>query len=251
MKSEFMPPDPLPVTKSEQKTVVNKVFEDFVRILSEWHYDKKSFTKVYQVRDEISKFIFANIPWQQEGVPLVSVQMVEKSSFDLVEIERQDKKVDKGLVLLEDNDETYQLLLAIGKSWYLGKKREGNIEYSSWDFDGSSSSIRVATSWIEKKQKIFVDIVKAYGEKEKYPDYLKCSMIAEVYRGLLNGDQQVSKISNIKVDTFIKDNTLRKKNDLIGHSGEWCDLVNNIIYANDAAKNNIDLIQKIFQFNSR
>lgn len=246
MKSEFMPPDPLPVTKSEQKTVVNKVFEDFVRILSEWHYDKKSFTKVYQVRDEISKFIFANIPWQQEGVPLVSVQMVEKSSFDLVEIERQDKKVDKGLVLLEDNDETYQLLLAIGKSWYLGKKREGNIEYSSWDFDGSSSSIRVATSWIEKNKKIFVDIVKAYGEKEKYPDYLKCSMIAEVYRGLLNGDQQVSKISNIKVDTFIKDNTLRKKNDLIGHSGEWCDLVNNIIYANDAAKNNIDLIQRYF-----
>ena len=172
--------------------------------------------------------------------------MVEKSSFDLVEIERQDKKVDKGLVLLEDNDETYQLLLAIGKSWYLGKKREGNTEYASWDFDGSTSSIRVATSWLEKHKKTFVDIVKAFDQKEKCPDYLKCSMIAEVYRGLLNGDQQVSRVSDIRVDTYIKENNLRKKSELNGHSQEWCDLVNNIVYANSAAENNIDLTQRYF-----
>lgn len=234
--------DPIP----EQKPVINKAFQDFTKILSEWHYDKKSFTKAYQVRDEINKFIFANIPWQQEGVPLVAVQMVEKSSFDLVEIERQDKKVDKGLVLLEDNDETYQLLLAIGKSWYLGKKREGSTEYASWDFDGSSASIRVATSWLEKNKRIFVDIVKAYDEKEKCPNYLKCSMIAEIYRGLLNGDQQVSRLSDIRVDTYTKDNSLRKKSELIGHSQEWCDLVDNIVYANGAAENNIDLTQRYF-----
>jgi hypothetical protein len=242
------PPAPgsIPTPIPEPKPVVNKAFEDFAKILSEWHYDKKSFTKAYQVRDEISKFIFANISWQQEGVPLVSVQMVEKSSFDLVEIERQDKKVDKGLVLLEDNDETYQLLLAIGKSWYLGKKREGNTEYASWDFDGSTSSIRVATSWLEKHKKTFVDIVKAFDQKAKCPDYLKCSMIAEVYRGLLNGDQQVSRVSDIRVDTYIKENNLRKKSELNGHSQEWCDLVNNIVYANSAAENNIDLTQRYF-----
>lgn len=238
--------EPVPEPKKITKPVVNKAFEDFAKILSEWYYDKKSFTKVYQVRDEIKKFIFANLPWQQEGVPLVAVQMVEKSSYDLVEIERQDKKVDKGLVLLEDNDETYQLLLAIGKSWYLGKKREGNTEYASWDFDGAASSIRVATSWLERHKKTFVDIVKAFDDKEKAPDYLKCSMIAEVYRGLLNGDQQVSRVSDIKADFFTKDNNLRKKGDLAGHSQEWCDLVNNIIYANNAAELNIDLLQRYF-----
>lgn len=233
-------------TKTVIKPVVNKAFEDFTKILSEWHYDKKSFTKAYQVRDEIKRFILSNLSWQQEGVPLVAVQMVEQSSYDLVEIERQDRNVGKGLVLLEDNDETYQLLLAIGKSWYLGKKREGNIEYASWDFEGSASSIRVATTWLEKHKNIFVDIVKAFDEKEKAPNYLKCSMIAEVYRGLLNGDLQASRVSDIRVDFFARNNNLRKKGDLSGHSQEWCDLVNNIVYANNVAESNIDLTQRYF-----
>lgn len=232
------------------KPIVNKAFEDFTKILAEWHYDKKSFTKAYQIRDEVCKFIFANLPWQQEGIPLVAVQMVEKSSYDLVEIERQDKKVDKGLVLLEDNDETYQLLLAIGKSWYLGKKREkrkeGTLEYATWDFEGAASSIRIATSWLEKNKKQFVDAVKAFDDKEKAPDYLKCSMIAEIYRGLLNGDQPVNKIADIKAELFTKDNSLRKQADLEGHSQEWKELVNNIIYANNSSELNTDLIQRYF-----
>ena len=41
-------------------------------------------------------------------------------------------------------------------------------------------------------------------------------------------------------------NYLRKKKDLEGHSIEWCDLVNNIIYANNAAESNIDLVQRYF-----
>lgn len=236
----------IPEQKEILKPVVNKAFEDFAKILMEWHYDKKSFTKVYQVRDALNKFIFTNLPWQQEGVPLVAVQMVEMSIYDLVEIERQDKKVGKGLFLLEDSDETYQLLLAIGKSVYLGKKREGNTEYTSWDFEGAASSIRVATSWLEKYKKTFVDIVKAFDDKEKAPDYLKCAMIAEIYRGLLNGDQKVSKVSDIKIDFFTKDNNLRKKGDLVGHSKEWAELVNNIVYANNDAELNIELTQRYF-----
>lgn len=233
-------------TKTIVKPIVNKAFDDFTKILSEWHYDKKSFMKAYRVRDEIEKFIFSNIPWQQEGVPLVSVQMVEQSSCDLVEIERQDRSVGKGLVLLEDNDETYQLLLAIGKSCYLGKKRESNTDYASWDFEGAASSIRVATSWLEKHKKTFVDIVKAFDDKQKAPAYLKCSMIAEVYRGLLNGDLQVNKISDIKVDFFAQGSNCRVKKDLSGHSQEWCDLVDNIVYANNVVESNIDLTHRYF-----
>lgn len=230
---------PMSETLTSPKKVVNKAFEDFTKILTEWHYDKKTFTKAYQVRDELCKFIFANIPWQQEGVPLISVQMVEQSIYDLVEIERQDKKVGKGLVLLEDNDETYELLLAIGKSLYLS-------EGQHWNFEGAASSIRVVTSWLEKNKKLFVDQVKAFDGKQKSPDYLKCSMIAEIYRGLLNGDYQVNKISDIKVDVFIKDNSSRKEQDLIGHSREWCDLANKIIYSNDESESNIETIQRYF-----
>ncbi len=228
-----------------KKPIVNKAFEDFTKILSEWHYDKKSFTKAYQVRDEIKKFIFANISWQQEGVPLVSVQMVEKSSYDLVEIERQDKKVGKGLVLLKDDDETYQLLLAIGKSLYLGKKRVGNIEYASWDFEGATSSIRVVTSWLERNKNRFVDVVKAYNDTQKYPDYLKCSIIAEVYRGLLNGDYRINKISDLKTEFLLNDDISREKASLEGHSKEWIDLVN-FIYTSDVALKNIDTTHRYF-----
>lgn len=229
----------------EKKQVVNKDFEDFVKILSEWHYDKKSFTKAYKVRDEIKRFIISNISWQQEGVPLVSVQFIEKTIYDLVEIERQDKKVGKGLILLKDDDETYQLLLAIGKSFYLGKKRTGNIEYASWDFEGSASSLRIATCWLERNKKRFIDVVKACDKRKKYPDYLKCCIIAEVYRGLLNGDYRVSKISDIKTEVLLKDNESRSKTSLEGHSKEWSDLVN-FMYISDAAINNIDTIHRYF-----
>ena len=231
--------------QSIKKPVINKGFEDFAKILSEWHYDKKSFTKAYQVRDELQKFIFANIAWQQEGVPLISVQMVEKSNYDLIEIERQDKKVGKGLVLLKDDDETYQLLLAIGKSFHLGKKRAGNTEYSSWDFEGAASSLRVVTCWLEKNKKRFVDVVKAYDDTKKYPDYLKCSIIAEVYRGLLNGDYHANKMSDIKTDLLLNDDISYKKRPLDGHSREWIDLVN-FMYASDDALKNIDITHRYF-----
>ncbi len=104
----------------------------------------------------------------------------------------------------------------------------------------------VVTSWLEKNKKIFVDQVKAFDGKQKSPDYLRCSMIAEIYRGLLNGDYQVNKISDIKVDVFIKDNSSRKEQDLIGHSREWCDLANKIIYSNDESESNIETIQRYF-----
>lgn len=232
---------PMSETLTAPKKVVNKAFEDFTKIITEWHYYKKTFINAYKVRDELCRFIFANIPWQQEGVPLLSVQMVENSHSDLVEIERQDRNVGKGLVLLEDNDETYELLLAIGKSLYLSPGQQ-----ASWNFEGAASSIRVATSWLEKNKKLFIDQVKAFDRKQKSPDYLRCSMIAEIYRGLLNGDYQVNKVSDIKIDAFIKDNSSRKKQNLIGHSKEWCDLVNNIVYLNDANEQNIETTQRYF-----
>lgn len=242
---KIVPPEPQ-IKSIEPQPVVNKPYENFLQILSDWHYEKKSFTKAYQVRDEICKFIFATIPWQQEGVPLISVQMVEKSSYDLIEIERQDKKVGKGLIYLEDSDETYQLLLAIGKSWYLGKKRDGKNEYASWDFEDSATSLRIATKWLGKYKKAFVNAVKAFNEKKKYPSYLKCAIIAEIYRSLLNGDAQINKITDFKPEILLKDNNLRKKNIMEGHSNGWTDMVNNIIYANDKSEENIEIIQRYF-----
>lgn len=225
------------VPMPKPKPVINKAFEDFARILSEWHYDKKSFTKAYQIRDEICEFIFASIPWQQEGVPLISVQKVKDSSYDLVEIERQDKKVGKGLVFLEDTDETYQLLVAIGKSYHIGKK--------SWNFDDAASSIRIVTNWLEKNKKKFVDAVKAHDEKKKYPDYLKCAVVAEVYRGLLNGDYHVKKLSDIKTEFLLQSSSDRQLQSMKGHCKEWGELVS-FIYTSDIAEENVNTVQRYF-----
>lgn len=87
--------------------------------------------------------------------------------------------------------------------------------------------------------------MKACDKRKKYPDYLKCCIIAEVYRGLLNGDYRVSKISDIKTEVLLKDNESRSKTSLEGHSKEWSDLVN-FMYISDAAINNIDTIHRYF-----
>lgn len=218
--------------------VVNRNFENFKKILSDWHYEKKNFTKVFEVRDELNKFISATIAWQREGVPLISVQMVENSSYEWVEIERQDKKQGKGLVVIEDNDETYQLLLAIGKSVYLGKK--------SWDFDGAASSLRIVTKWLQKKKGIFVNIAKGFEETRRYPDYVQCSIIAEIYRSLLNGDMQASRAIDIKPEILLRTEVSRNKSDMNGHSAEWRDIINNIIYIDGASERNIETVHKYF-----
>lgn len=56
--------------EKEVKEIHNKDFEDFIRILYDWHYEKKMLLKARPVRDEICRFIFATIEWQREGVPL-------------------------------------------------------------------------------------------------------------------------------------------------------------------------------------
>ncbi len=216
----------------------NKKFDDFARILSDWHYEGKSFTKAFEVRDEICKFIFASIAWQREGVSLLSVQMVEESSYNLISIERQDKAIDKGLILLEDSDDTYQLLLAFGKWLYIGKK--------SWNFNNATSSIRFVTSWLEKNKSKFIDIVKDYDDKTKYPECVRCAIIAEIYRGIINGDYQISKISDIKAEILLKSQSERIKKNSIGHSLEWIELQENILYKNRKAEENIELIQRYY-----
>lgn len=227
-----------PVAEKHAAEITNKAFDDFARTLSDWHYENKNFTKAYQVRDEICKFIFAAVEWQREGIPLLSVQMVEKSSYNLISIERQDRAIDKGLVMLEDSDDTYQLLLAFGKWLYLGKQ--------TWNFANSASSIRFVTGWLERNKVKFVDIVKGYDEDTKYPEYVQCAILAEIYRGILNGDYQIKKLSDVKPEYLLRnvENITKKTN--IGHSQEWIDIIDNIIYANGKAKDNIEFIHRFY-----
>lgn len=233
-----LPESPDSTEKEISKPISNKAFDDFTHIISDWYYEGKNFMKAYSVRDEICKYIFNTISWQREGVSLLSVQMVEKSSYNLISIERQDRAIDKGLVLLEANEETYQLLLAFGKWLHLGN--------STWNFENASSSIRVVTMWLEKYKQKFVDIVKAYCAKERYPKYIKASIIAEVYRGLFNGDYNISKLGDLSSDFIIKSDRDRAQKSQSGHSMEWINFMDNIVYSNNKAIDNSDYINRYF-----
>ena len=227
------------IDELNKETVIkkeNKQFSDFTNILFRWYFDKKPFTRAYQVRDAIIDYIFDTIEWQREGVPLVSKQMVAGSSYKLISIKRQDRGIDKGLILLEDTEETYQLLLAFGKWLYLGN--------SSWNFDGAASSIRFVTCWLEKSKNKFVDIVRGCSETA-YPDYIKCALIADIYRGIFNGDYSINKIGDIQINDILKSNEEKSLRDQAGHSEKWTELVQNIIYSKNSEENN-NLIQKYF-----
>jgi hypothetical protein len=77
---------------------------DFESAINEWHYDKKIFPSARgDLRDAICSFVFSTVNWQQEEVPLDLKRMVETSSNTLVAIERQERALEKGLVILEDN----------------------------------------------------------------------------------------------------------------------------------------------------
>lgn len=162
--------------------------------------------------------------------------MVEKSSLNLISIERQDRAIEKGLYLLEDTEETYQLLMCFGKWLHLGK--------SSWKYEGATSDIRYATTWLYKNKAVFVEIVKGIQDDEIYPSYLKCAIVAEVYRSILNGE--VTKLTELNVDLLMKNSNDKKMMNCKGHVDSWIETLENIIYPYDKVKDNLNTIQSYF-----
>ena len=201
---------------------INKKFNDFMTTLNDWHFDKKTFIKARLIRDVACKFIFETISWQKNGVPLVEKNMVSDSSYNLVEIERQDRGAGKGLYVLEDNDENYQFLLSLGKYEYEGD--------SSWNIEDSASSIRIVT--------------KEYPKEHNNPDYIKCALLVEIYRSILNGE--IYKINDINISLFLKSNSNVKCNNNTGHCDKWSELLEKIIYQNNGASENISLIKNYY-----
>lgn len=221
------------------KPVTNKAFEDFARTLSDWYYQKGMFVKAFQIRDTIGKFVFATIEWQREGVPLISVDTVQSSSYNLFTIEDQDRSADKGLIMLKRSDENYRILLAFGRYYHLGKE--------SWNYDKSYEDIIVATKWLEKNKAQFVETVKDFNSNEDIvPPYVANAMLAEVYRGVINGDYQTEKISDIKCEYLLREQSSRKKTTISGHSDKWNELRDNIIYLSSKTEDNINIVHRYF-----
>jgi len=202
-------------------------YESFKKNVVAWHHDKGKLLSFQPVRDAVCDFVFQSINWQQEGVPFSCVRKVKDSSLRLVAFERQEIGQDKALMVLEDNEETYRLLLCFAKWKYLGK--------NSWTFTDSASAVFVATSWLEKNKSAFVRLMRG-GDENEIPEYISAAAVIQIVKRILNGKFEGSSLTRVQSPQFLdadqkKSSTAANSQ---GHSTEWKQLIE-LIYNDSKA----------------
>ena len=193
-------------------------YDSFKNDVIAWHQDKEKLINFQTVREAICEFIFESINWQQEGVSFLSRKKVKDSSIKMISFERQDQGQDKSLVMLNDNEETYKLLLCFGKWKYLGKK--------TWNFSDSASAVYIATSWLERNKSRFIEVVRGTKD-ESVPDYVKAAMIVQIYKLILNGNFGKKHISDFNSSMILNENTAQNSSiaNGKGHTNDWRSLL--------------------------
>lgn len=231
-------PEAIPKIESQlfksQPVITNKKYDNFKNLINAWFYDGTVLNKAREIRDALCSFVFDTLNWQQFGVSLELPNMIKNSSaVNLFAIEDQDRVNAKGLIELKRNEETKEVLLAIGKYLYLGNK--------TWQFAGAPEAIYTLTCWLELHKK---RILKAVTEEEvSVPIYIECSLLAHlIYLCLI--DMDIKRSSDITVEKILTFNA-GSSNDKVSHSKEWKDLI--AICNNDnAARVNYERIVNYF-----
>ena len=210
-----------PIVKEQPKIDPKnqKDYDSFRANVIAWHRDGGNLIRFVPIRDQISNFVYDAINWQQEGIPLDSKNRFKDSiGGRLVGFERQDQALDRCIVVFEDTDETYQLLLCFGKWLYLGNK--------SWNFPDSASAVYFATSWLQRNKDKFVNTIKNVDKGAAVPAYIKAAMIEKVYKLILNGRIGETRLNHLGDETFLSIDT--PKNGTFefsrGHSQAWYEL---------------------------
>ena len=213
-----------------------KEYESFKKNVMEWHYDKKNLLNFQKVRDDICKFIFDSVNWQQAEIPNISRKTVEDSGMKLIFFERQEQGKNKSLLMLEDTEDNYQVLLAFGKWRYLGN--------GSWDFPDSASAVFTVTSWLERNKKTFAEVIRG-SRVNSIPYYVKAAMWVQVYKLILNDKFEGTTSVRIGRNVFLRRSTPKNPNviDSKGHTKVWKDLLT-MIYQNDKLNNDCYVISK-------
>lgn len=198
-----------------------KDYDSFRANVITWHHDGGNLIKFHPIRDAIIDFVFDSINWQQENIPLDSIYRFKNASgsrLRLLGFERQDQALDVCIVVFDDTDETYQLLLCFGKWRYLGNK--------SWNFPDSASAIYFATSWLQRNKEKFVNVIRNVDKGTSIPAYVKAAMIEKVYKLIVNGRIGDAKLNHLGDEVFLSPDTPKNSDPrfLSGHSRAWYEL---------------------------
>lgn len=198
-----------------------KDYDSFRANVIAWHHDGGNLIKFHPIRDAIIDFVFDSINWQQEDVPLDSIYRFKNASgskLRLLGFERQDQALDVCIVVFDDTDETYQLLLCFGKWRYLGNR--------SWNFPDSASAIYFATSWLQRNKDKFINVIKNVDKGSAVPAYIKAAMIEKVYKLIINGKIGETKLNQLGDETFLSTDTPKNGSYEFsaGHSQAWYEL---------------------------
>lgn len=196
-------------------------YDSFRANVIAWHHDGSNLIKFHPIRDAIIDFVFDSINWQQEDVPLDSIDRFKNASgsrLRLLGFERQDQALDICIIVFNDTDETYQLLLCFGKWRYLGNR--------SWNFPDSASAIYFATSWLQRNKDKFVNAIKNVNKGSSIPTYVKAAMIEKVYKLIINGKIGDAKLNHLGDETFLNTDSIKNvaSEFSVGHSQAWYDL---------------------------
>ncbi len=194
-----------------------KAYDEFYKLAGNWHFENGVFSDLLvksNIREAINDFVISAINWQQEGISIQTVAYIRDSDKRIIGFANQNRGKDQMLVKLENTEENYQLLLAFGKWVHLGRK--------SWDFSGSETAIYHVTRWLTM---YLPQIVRAVKGKTQPPLYLKCAMIAELYRKILNGEYISTSLKALSPSIWL---TAPSAKNSTGHSEKWCSLLDSI-----------------------
>jgi len=210
-----------PVIKEQPKIDPKnqKDYNSFRANVISWHRDGGNLIRFVPIRDQISNFVYDAINWQQEGIPLDSRNRFKDSiGGRLIGFERQDQALDRCIVIFEDTDETYQLLLCFGKWLYLGNK--------SWNFPDSASAVYFATSWLQRNKDKFVNAIRNVDKGAAVPAYIKAAMIEKVYKLIINGRIGETKLNQLGDEVFLSTDTPKNGSYEFStsHSQAWYEL---------------------------
>lgn len=230
--------EPATFEPRQKKPVVNPAeaaFQLGIETIYKWmqggtlNFDstKKDAKMMQQSRDEMNRYIYNAINWQIEGISVDSISKYTSKEF--IGFERQNKKMDKSLLLLPASPETQSVLEAFLAFVTFGDGK-------TWDFEGGPWRQFQIQLWFEKIKPRIIEKVRTFNGYNV--DYQECAISAEMLREILAGQYKGSTVEGMG-EKLLWETSVSTVSNTSSHCKEWISLMNSV---NDTAQKVKDTI---------